>query len=162
MNSFHWRAERENRRWALIVFQTRAIANYWRSSCLSLPSLHICVANGEIRVSQSDREIHLSEPKTADAIPFHLEPCFFCFAMALERNSNGAMTTEADTKNDTDSFFDSIPGMTEEVGPARPDQSELYKKDRIQRRNTTRPQKRQGSSGESKKETTNGSLLSAT
>ncbi|KAK8831546.1 hypothetical protein WA577_000629 [Blastocystis sp. JDR] len=75
--------------------------------------------------------------------------------MALERNSNGAMTTEADTKNDTDSFFDSIPGMTEEVGPARPDQSELYKKDRIQRRNTTRPQKRQGSSGESKKETTN-------
>lgn len=81
--------------------------------------------------------------------------------MALERNSNGAITTEADTKNDTDSFFDSIPGMTEEAGPARPDQSELYKKDRIQRRNTTRPQKRQGSSGESKKETTNGSLLLA-
>lgn len=79
--------------------------------------------------------------------------------MALVENSNGTKVIEEGSKDDTDSFFDSLPMMTEESGPSRPDQSELYKRDRIQRRNTTRPQERPAPSNEPIKETTNGSLF---
>lgn len=76
--------------------------------------------------------------------------------MAAEENSIVKTEPEEVGREEGDSFFDSIPVLTEEVSSPRPDQSELYKQDRIQRRNTTRPQNRDVPNGRHETRSTNG------
>ena len=96
----------------------------------------------------------LSKPRSASANqiavsqnrrPSEYYPILSCSLlpiMVTEENSIVKSESEETGREEGDSFFDSIPVLTEEVPSPRPDQSQLYKQDRIQRRNTTRPQNR--------------------